>query len=114
VDEALKSVSGVKSHTAAKGAKSFEVTGDFNDKEVFGALQRAGLTGQAGKREIPYLENACGGVRRERSCFPNRPTILRSTFTEDAVLGLVPVPVAELAQVARAAGMEPLPLLPAP
>jgi periplasmic mercuric ion binding protein len=49
VDEALKSVSGVKSHTAVKGAKSFEITGDFNDKEVFGALQRTGLTGQAGK-----------------------------------------------------------------
>jgi copper chaperone CopZ len=49
VDEAVKSVSGVKSHTAVKGAKSFEVTGDFNDKEVFTALQKAGLTGNAGK-----------------------------------------------------------------
>src|SRR5438876_9404786 len=29
VDEAMKSVSGVKSHTAEKGKKSFEVTGDF-------------------------------------------------------------------------------------
>ena len=27
---------------------SFEVTGDFNDKDVFTALQKAGLTGQAG------------------------------------------------------------------
>src|SRR5438105_3412951 len=30
VDHALKSVSGVKEHNAIKGAKSFEVTGDFN------------------------------------------------------------------------------------
>ena len=49
VDEAVKSVSGVKSHTAMKGAKSFEVTGDFNDKEVFSALQKAGLVGKVGK-----------------------------------------------------------------
>jgi hypothetical protein len=49
VDEALKSVSGVKGHTAMKGAKSFEVTGDFNDKEVFAALQKSGLTGKAAK-----------------------------------------------------------------
>jgi copper chaperone CopZ len=49
IDEALKSVQGVKSHTAAKGAKSFEVTGDFNDKDVFTALQKAGFTGTAGK-----------------------------------------------------------------
>jgi copper chaperone CopZ len=49
VDEALKSVSGVKSHTAVKGAKSFDVSGDFNDKEVFSALQKAGLAGKAAK-----------------------------------------------------------------
>jgi len=49
VDEALKSVPGVKSHTAMKGASSFEVTGDFNDREVFAALQKSGLTGKAGK-----------------------------------------------------------------
>ena len=49
VDEAVKSVSGVKGHTAVKGAKSFEVAGDFNDKEVFSALQKAGLAGKAGK-----------------------------------------------------------------
>jgi copper chaperone CopZ len=49
VDDALKSVSGVKSHTAVKNAKSFEVTGDFDDKEVFTALQKAGLSGQVGK-----------------------------------------------------------------
>src|SRR5215471_11007163 len=34
-DRAVKSVSGVKEHTATKGAKVFEVTGDFNDKDVF-------------------------------------------------------------------------------
>ena len=49
LDEALKTVPGVKSNTAVKGAKSFEVTGDFNDKELFAALQKAGLTGKAGK-----------------------------------------------------------------
>lgn len=49
VDEAVKSVSGVKAHTAEKNAKSFEVSGDFNDKEVFGALEKAGLTGKAGQ-----------------------------------------------------------------
>jgi copper chaperone CopZ len=46
---ALESVPGVKANTATKGAKSFTVTGDFNDKEVFAALQKAGLTGQVGK-----------------------------------------------------------------
>jgi len=49
VDHAIKSVPGVKEHTATKGAESFEVTGDFNDKEVFTALQKEGLTGKVGK-----------------------------------------------------------------
>lgn len=49
VNDALKSVEGVKANTAAKGVESFEVTGDFNDKEVFTALQTAGLTGKVGK-----------------------------------------------------------------
>jgi len=40
VDRAVKSVAGVKEQTATKGAKSFEVTGDFNDQEVFTALKR--------------------------------------------------------------------------
>ena len=48
-DTALKSVDGVKSHTAVKGAKSFEVTGEFNDKDVFTALQKSGLTGEVAK-----------------------------------------------------------------
>src|SRR5690242_9923813 len=46
VDHAVKSVPGVKEHTATKGAESFDVTGDFNDKEVFTALQKEGLTGK--------------------------------------------------------------------
>jgi copper chaperone CopZ len=49
VDHAVKSVPGVKEQTATKGAKSFDVTGDFNDQEVFAALQKEGLTGKAGK-----------------------------------------------------------------
>jgi hypothetical protein len=46
VDKATASVSGVKAHTATKGAKSFEVTGDFNDKDLMTALQKEGLTGK--------------------------------------------------------------------
>lgn len=49
VDKAVKSVKGVSGHTAEKGSKSFTVTGDFNAKEVFAALQKEGLTGKAGK-----------------------------------------------------------------
>jgi len=46
LNAALGTVPGVTGNTAAKGVKTFEVTGDFNDKEVFVALQKAGLTGQ--------------------------------------------------------------------
>lgn len=49
VNETLASVAGVKGNTAAKNAESFMVTGDFNDKDVFDALQKAGLAGRAGK-----------------------------------------------------------------
>jgi copper chaperone CopZ len=49
VDKAVKSVDGVKDQTAVKGAKTFDVTGDFKDDEVFAALQKEGLTGKAGK-----------------------------------------------------------------
>jgi copper chaperone CopZ len=49
VNDALKSVPGVKANTAAKGAKSFVVTGDFNDQDVFTALQKAGLAGKVGQ-----------------------------------------------------------------
>jgi mercuric ion binding protein len=46
VNEVLGTVPGVTGNTAVKGATSFEVTGNFNDKAVFDALQKAGLTGQ--------------------------------------------------------------------
>jgi copper chaperone CopZ len=46
VNEVLATVPGVTGNTAAKGATSFEVTGNFNDKAVFDGLQKAGLTGQ--------------------------------------------------------------------
>ena len=49
VEKAVKSVPGVKEHTAAKNVKSFEVKGDFNDKEVVDALHKAGLTGKVAK-----------------------------------------------------------------
>jgi periplasmic mercuric ion binding protein len=49
VTNALGEVKGVTGNTATKGAKSFTVTGDFNDQEVFSALQKNGLTGQVGK-----------------------------------------------------------------
>jgi len=45
----VKSVSGVKEHTAKKNAESFEITGDLNDKEVLDALQKAGLCGKIAK-----------------------------------------------------------------
>jgi copper chaperone CopZ len=48
VTKAIEKVKGVESNNAVKGAKTFEVKGDFNPKEVFGALQDAGLTGKAG------------------------------------------------------------------
>ena len=49
VDRVVNSVPGAKAHTAVKGAKSFEVTGDFNDKDFFAALQKEGLSGRVGK-----------------------------------------------------------------
>ena len=45
----LDKVDGVKGNTASAKKDSFEVTGDFNDREVFTALQKAGVTGKAGK-----------------------------------------------------------------
>ena len=45
VNEVLTGVPGVTGNTAVKGAKSFEVTGNFKDKDVFDALQKEGLTG---------------------------------------------------------------------
>ena len=49
VDKAVKSVPGVKSDTAAKGAKSFTVEGNFNAKAVMEALAGVGFTGTATK-----------------------------------------------------------------
>jgi copper chaperone CopZ len=49
VDRAVKAVPGAKEHTAVKGAKTFEVTGDFNDQDFFTALQKEGLTGKIAK-----------------------------------------------------------------
>lgn len=45
VNQALGAVPGVTGNTAAKGAKSFTVTGDFNEQDAMAALQKAGLTG---------------------------------------------------------------------
>ncbi|SRR5581483_2908945 len=50
VNAALKDVPGVTGNTAAKGVKTFEVTGDFTDKDVFEALQKAGLTGKVAEK----------------------------------------------------------------
>ena len=47
VTKAIGSVKGVTGNTAEKNAKTFEVKGEFNAKEVFTALQAAGLTGKA-------------------------------------------------------------------
>ncbi len=49
IDKAVKSVAGVTGDTAKKDAESFEVTGEFNEKAVFDALQKAGFTGKVAK-----------------------------------------------------------------
>jgi mercuric ion binding protein len=49
VHEAIMAVPGVTGENAQKGAESFTVTGDFNDSDVFAALQKAGLTGKVGQ-----------------------------------------------------------------
>jgi periplasmic mercuric ion binding protein len=46
VDKTVMAVPGVTGNTATKNATSFDVTGDFNDKDVMDALQKAGLTGK--------------------------------------------------------------------
>jgi copper chaperone CopZ len=48
VHNAVMKVPGVSGENAEKGAESFVVTGDFNDADVFTALQKAGLTGKVG------------------------------------------------------------------
>jgi mercuric ion binding protein len=47
--ETVSKVEGVKANTAVRNAESFEITGDFNAKEVFSALNKAGFSGKAGK-----------------------------------------------------------------
>jgi copper chaperone CopZ len=47
VNAALADVKGVTSNTAEKNAKSFEIKGDFNPKEVISALEKAGYSGKA-------------------------------------------------------------------
>src|SRR6266436_601786 len=49
VKDALATVPGVNGNTAAKGVESFDVTGDFNAQQAFTALNKAGLSGKAGK-----------------------------------------------------------------
>jgi copper chaperone CopZ len=49
VNDAVTKVKGVKGTTAAKGAESFEVTGDFKAKPVFAALNKAGFAGTVAK-----------------------------------------------------------------
>lgn len=44
-NKAAKSVSGVTSTDAAKGAKSVKVEGDFSPKELLAALNKSGLNG---------------------------------------------------------------------
>lgn len=46
VHKTVGAVPGVTGDTAAKNAKTFDVTGDFNEKDVMDALQKAGLTGK--------------------------------------------------------------------
>jgi copper chaperone CopZ len=46
VNSALGEVKGVASNNAEKGAKTFEVKGDFSPKDVAGSLQKSGLTGK--------------------------------------------------------------------
>ena len=47
VKDALAGVPGVKSNTAKKGAKSFQVSGEFKPTDVMAALHDTGLTGKA-------------------------------------------------------------------
>jgi copper chaperone CopZ len=46
VDRAVKVVPGAKEHNATKGAKIFEVTGDFKEKDIIAALEKEGLAGK--------------------------------------------------------------------
>jgi copper chaperone CopZ len=48
VNKACTAVPGVTATTAAVSAKTFTITGDFTDSDIFAALQKAGLTGKVG------------------------------------------------------------------
>ncbi|MGD0814448.1 MAG: hypothetical protein ABSA83_12650 [Verrucomicrobiota bacterium] len=49
INHALSEVPGVVTNTATKEVSYFTVTGDFNDADVFAALQKIGLTGKEGQ-----------------------------------------------------------------
>lgn len=49
VVEALETVKGVTGNTAERKVESFKVEGEFNSKEVFAALNKAGFSGRIGK-----------------------------------------------------------------
>lgn len=49
VEDALDTVKGVTGNTLEKKVESFEVTGDFNEKELFAALNKAGFAGRASR-----------------------------------------------------------------
>jgi copper chaperone CopZ len=70
VDQAVKSVPGVENQTAVKRAKSFQVKGNFNDREVFEALQKEGLAGRiaqsasaASSKQVP--RNSSSSTEKE-------------------------------------------------
>lgn len=49
VEKAVKSVPGVESDNATKGAESFKVEGNFNAKALMAALEKAGFNGTVSK-----------------------------------------------------------------
>lgn len=49
VEDALDTVEGVTGNTLEKRVESFQVTGDFNEKELFAALNKAGFAGQVSR-----------------------------------------------------------------
>jgi len=46
VSTALATVPGYQTNNAAKGSKTFQITGNFKDTDVVAALQKAGMTGK--------------------------------------------------------------------
>jgi copper chaperone CopZ len=49
VEDALATVDGVKDNTMERKVDSFQITGEFNEKAVFAALNKAGFAGKVGK-----------------------------------------------------------------